>query len=129
MKIMRLGEIGRDQPAVMVPSTGGPGRYYSLLPLTQDVDGAFLASGGTGKIRHALEAGLLPELQGAETLRIGPPLARPGAVVGIGMNYAAHAAESGSPPPEVPVVFLKPSNTVAGPFDPSPVPPNSSRYD
>jgi 2,4-diketo-3-deoxy-L-fuconate hydrolase len=129
MKIMRLGEIGREQPAVVVPSAGGPGRYYSLLPLTQDVDGAFLASGGTGKVRHALEAGLLPELQGAETLRIGPPLARPGSVVGIGMNYAAHAAESGSLPPEVPVVFLKPSNTVAGPFDPAPVPPNSSRYD
>ncbi|MBD1538628.1 fumarylacetoacetate hydrolase family protein [Arthrobacter sp. S1_S22] len=125
MKIMRLGEKGKEQPAVMVPS----GRCYSLLPLTQDVDGAFLASGGVDRIRHALEAGSLPELEGAETLRVGPPVARPGSVVGIGMNYAAHAAESGSAPPEIPVVFLKPGNTVSGPFDPAPVPPNSSRYD
>ena len=125
MKIMRLGEKGKEQPAVMVPS----GRCYSLLPLTQDVDGAFLASGGVDRIRHALEAGSLPELDGAETLRIGPPVARPGSVVGIGMNYAAHAAESGSAPPDIPVVFLKPANTVAGPFDPAPVPPNSSSYD
>lgn len=125
MKIMRLGEKGKEQPAVMVPS----GRCYSLLPLTPDVDGAFLASGGVDKIRRALEAGSLPELQGAEALRVGPPIARPGSVVGIGMNYAAHAAESGSAPPEIPVVFLKPGNTVAGPFDAAPIPPNSSRYD
>ncbi|MFB9650782.1 fumarylacetoacetate hydrolase family protein [Pseudarthrobacter oxydans] len=125
MKIMRLGDKGKEQPAVMVPS----GRYCSLLPLTPDVDGEFLASGGVDKVRHALEAGSLPELEGAEALRVGPPIARPGSVVGIGMNYAAHAAESGSAPPEIPVVFLKPGNTVAGPFDAAPIPPNSSRYD
>jgi 2,4-didehydro-3-deoxy-L-rhamnonate hydrolase len=129
MKIMRLGESGKEQPAVMVPAADGAGRYYSLLPLTPDVDGAFLASGGMAKVREALESGSLPELEGAEALRIGSPVARPGAVVGIGMNYAAHAAESGSAPPEIPVVFLKPSNTVAGPFDPAPVPPRSSKYD
>lgn len=129
MRIMRLGESGKEQPAVMVPSADGPGRYFSLLPLTQDVDGAFLASGGMGKVRHALDAGSLPALVGAEKLRVGAPLARPGALVGIGMNYAAHAAESGSAPPEIPVVFLKPSNTVTGPFDPAPVPPHSSKYD
>jgi 2-keto-4-pentenoate hydratase/2-oxohepta-3-ene-1,7-dioic acid hydratase in catechol pathway len=129
MKIMRLGESGKEQPAVMVPAADGASRYYSLLPLTQDVDGAFLASGGVAKVREALESGSLPELEGAEALRIGSPVARPGAVVGIGMNYAAHAAESGSTPPEIPVVFLKPSNTVAGPFDPAPVPPRSSKYD
>jgi 2,4-diketo-3-deoxy-L-fuconate hydrolase len=129
MKIMRLGESGREQPAVMMASADGSRQYYSLVPLTQDVDGAFLASGGVEKVRHALEAGSLPELEGAETLRIGAPLARPGSVVGIGMNYAAHAAESGSAPPEIPVVFLKPTNTVTGPYDSAPVPPHSSRYD
>ena len=45
------------------------------------------------------------------------------------MNYAAHAAESGAQPPTIPVVFLKPSNTVAGPFDASPIPPLSAKYD
>ncbi|PNI08386.1 hypothetical protein CXX84_10665 [Arthrobacter sp. AFG7.2] len=129
MKIMRLGESGREQPAVMMASADGSCQYYSLVPLTQDVDGAFLASGGVEKVRDALEAGSLPELEGAETLRIGAPLARPGSVVGIGMNYAAHAAESGSAPPEIPVVFLKPTNTVTGPYDSAPVPPHSSRYD
>ncbi|WP_171046666.1 fumarylacetoacetate hydrolase family protein [Pseudarthrobacter sp. NamE5] len=129
MKIMRLGDIGKEQPAVLVPSQEGAAQYYSLLPLTQDVDGAFLAGGGVGKVRDALEAATLPVLEGAEGLRVGAPVARPGSIVGVGMNYAAHAAESGSAPPEIPVVFLKPSNTAAGPFDAAPIPPHSSRYD
>lgn len=129
MKIMRLGESGSEQPAVLVPSTDGPAEYFSLLPLTRDVDGAFLATGGLDRVRKALAAGELPVLEGAGTLRVGPPVARPGSVVGIGMNYAAHAAESGAEPPKIPVVFLKPSNTVSGPYDPAPLPPRSSKYD
>ena len=129
MKIMRLGDNGNEQPAVLMKSEDGSERYFSLLPLTRDVDGAFLAAGGLGKIREALDAGALPVLAEAAALRVGAPLARPGAVVGIGMNYAAHAAESGSAPPEIPVVFLKPTNTVTGPYDPAPMPPHSSKYD
>jgi 2,4-diketo-3-deoxy-L-fuconate hydrolase len=129
MKIMRLGHSGSEQPAVLVPSADGAGQYFSLLPLTDDVDGGFLAAGGLDKVRKALAAGELPVLEGAGTLRVGPPVARPGSVVGIGMNYAAHAAESGAEPPKIPVVFLKPSNTVTGPFDAAPLPPHSSKYD
>jgi 2-keto-4-pentenoate hydratase/2-oxohepta-3-ene-1,7-dioic acid hydratase in catechol pathway len=49
--------------------------------------------------------------------RVGPPLARPGAVICIGQNYAAHAAESGNGPPEYAFFFFKHSNTVIGPYD------------
>jgi 2,4-didehydro-3-deoxy-L-rhamnonate hydrolase len=129
MKIMRLGDIGKEQPAVLASSADGNEVYFSLLPLTGDIDGAFLAGGGLAEVRAALDAGALPVLEGAAGLRIGAPVARPGAVVGIGMNYAAHAAESGSAPPEIPVVFLKPTNTVTGPYDPAPVPPHSTKYD
>lgn len=129
MKIMRLGEAGSEQPAVLVRAADGTDCYYSLLPLTSEVDGSFLAGGGLERVRAALAAGTLPVLDGAGDLRVGAPVARPGAVVGIGMNYAAHAAESGSAPPEVPVMFLKPGNTVTGPYDRAAVPPLSSRYD
>jgi len=129
MKIMRLGDVGNEQPAVLFPSVDGTDRCFSLLPITRDVDGAFLASGGLDKARKALEAGELPEIMDAHSLRIGSPVARPGSVVGIGMNYAAHAAESGAEPPTIPVVFLKPSNTVTGPCDPAPMPPRSTQYD
>jgi len=129
VKIMRLGESGEEQPAVLVTAPDGSRQYFSLLSLTADVDGAFLASQGLDRVRNALAAGTLPAIDDAESLRVGAPVARPGALVGIGMNYAAHAAEAGSAPPEVPVMFLKPSNTVTGPYDLAALPPLSSKYD
>jgi 2-keto-4-pentenoate hydratase/2-oxohepta-3-ene-1,7-dioic acid hydratase in catechol pathway len=45
------------------------------------------------------------------------------------MNYAAHAAESGSAPPEVPIMFLKPPNTVTGPYDDVRIPRGSTKTD
>ncbi|MDQ0680986.1 2,4-diketo-3-deoxy-L-fuconate hydrolase [Arthrobacter pascens] len=128
IKLARLGERGQEEPAVVTVDANGGEKYFSLAPLTRDIDGSFFANDGIGRTRQALRAGELPELSAAG-LRVGAPIARPGSVVCIGMNYAAHAAESGSAPPEIPVVFLKPSNTVSGPFDAAPIPPSSEKYD
>lgn len=128
MKFARLGPAGYEQPAVIAQDTHGVEQHFSLAPLTQDIDGGFLAGGGIARTRKALESGELPPIS-PTGLRAGAPIARPGSVVCIGMNYAAHAAESGSAPPEIPVVFLKPANTVAGPFDAAPIPPFSAKYD
>jgi 2-keto-4-pentenoate hydratase/2-oxohepta-3-ene-1,7-dioic acid hydratase in catechol pathway len=62
-------------------------------------------------------------------MRFGPPLARPPAVLCIGQNYAAHAAESGSAPPEAPVLFFKHPNTVVGPYDDVRIPPGATTVD
>lgn len=129
MKFARLGDPGREQPAVQPGGPESNGKWYSLAGLTADIDGAFLEGGGVARVRDALAAGNLAEIPDAGALRVGTPLARPGAVVGIGLNYAGHAAESGAAIPEVPVVFLKPTNTVAGPFDEAPLPPSSAKYD
>jgi 2-keto-4-pentenoate hydratase/2-oxohepta-3-ene-1,7-dioic acid hydratase in catechol pathway len=128
IKLVRLGERDNEQPAVIAADGSGDEKYFSLAPLTRDIDGAFLATDGIGRTRQALSAGELPEISAAG-LRVGAPIERPGSIVCIGMNYAAHAAESGSAPPEIPVVFLKPSNTVSGPFDAAPIPPSSEKYD
>ncbi|WP_354516499.1 fumarylacetoacetate hydrolase family protein [Paenarthrobacter sp. 4246] len=128
LKFARLGTAGNEQPAVIAQDADGTEKYFSLTPLTQDIDGGFLASDGIERTREALNGGELPEIS-PEGQRIGAPVARPGAVVAIGLNYTAHAAESGATPPEVPVVFLKPTNTIAGPFDAAPIPPSSDKYD
>ena len=66
-----------------------------------DVDGAFLAGDGVARARAALADGRAPRGRPTpRSLRVGAPIARPSAVYCIGMNYAAHAAESGSAPPE-----------------------------
>lgn len=128
LKFARLGTAGNEQPAVIAQDADGTEKYFSLTALTNDIDGGFLASDGIDRTREALDKGKLPEIS-PEGLRIGAPVARPGAVVAIGLNYTAHAAESGATPPEVPVVFLKPTNTIAGPFDAAPIPPSSEKYD
>ncbi|WP_426979367.1 fumarylacetoacetate hydrolase family protein [Pseudarthrobacter sp. O4] len=129
MKIARLGPVGHEIPVVYASAVDGGEKAYDASSITSDIDGAFLAADGVSRLRSALAAGTLPVLPGAASLRIGTPLARPSNVICIGMNYAAHAAESGSAAPETPVVFLKPSNTVAGPCDDAPIPPGSRKYD
>jgi 2,4-didehydro-3-deoxy-L-rhamnonate hydrolase len=117
MKLARLGPAGTEIPALVTDTA-----TYDLRGITRDLDAGFLARGGLVDVRKAAEAGSLPELAGAADLRVGSPVTRPGAVVCIGMNYAAHAAESGAAPPEHPVVFLKTPNTVGGPDDPVAMP-------
>ena len=124
MRFARLGPADGETPVVFAGDTA-----YDLRSITPDIDGAFLAGGGVDQVRAALESGALPVLDGADELRIGAPIARPSAVVCIGMNYAAHAAESGSAPPEIPIMFLKTPNTVVGPNDDVRIPRGSTKTD
>ena len=124
MKFARLGPIGREKPVLLVEDT-----YWDLSSITDDIDGAFLASGGVDAARAALTAGSLSPLEGADSLRIGAPIARPSAVICVGLNYAAHAAESGAQPPEHPIIFLKTPNTVVGPNDTVTIPRTSTKTD
>ena len=121
---MRVGALGAERPIVLDDDDSA----YSLSGLTSDIDGAFLASDGIVRAREALTRGELP----AEDIageRIGAPIARPPAVVCVGMNYAAHAAESGATAPERPVIFFKHPNTVVGPNDEVLVPPGAEKID
>ena len=125
MKLMRLGPLGSEIPALRADDD----TIYDLSPVTADIDGAFLAGDGIARARTALAAGDLPELPDAENLRVGAPIARPAAVLCIGQNYAAHAAESGDAPPEIPIIFFKHPNTVVGPFDQVAIPPGAEKVD
>lgn len=123
MRFARLGEPGEERPVVVED-----GRYLDLTPLTDDITGAFLAGDGADRARAAVDAGELTPLDG-EGLRVGAPIARPSAVYCVGMNYAAHAAESGATPPEHLVMFMKAPNTVVGPYDDVAIPPGSEKTD
>jgi 2,4-didehydro-3-deoxy-L-rhamnonate hydrolase len=124
LEFMRLGEFGSELPVLRVD-----GSYYRLDGLTDDIDGAFLAADGIARARAALAAGQLPVFDAPDGIRIGAPIARPMAVLCIGQNYAAHAAESGSAAPEVPILFYKHPNTVVGPFDDVAVPRGATQVD
>ena len=110
MQFKRLGPVGAEIPVAVID-----GVSYDLRSITADIDGDFLQDNPVQRVKETLST--LPVLADADSLRIGSPVARPGAVYCIGMNYAAHALEGGSLPPERIVMFMKPSHTVAGPND------------
>lgn len=124
MRFQRLGPIGDEIP-VLVDGD----RRLDLRSITADIDGDFLAGDGVDRARAALAANELPVLEGAEGMRVGAPIARPTAVLCIGQNYAAHAAESGDAPPEQPILFFKHPNTVVGPQDDVAIPPGAVTVD
>lgn len=124
MKLGRIGKPGSERPVVF--DIGG--RDLDASTVTADYDAAFWASGGLDRLRGAIKDGALPEAR-TDGERIGAPVARPGKVVCIGLNYSDHAAESGMEVPTEPIVFFKASNTVVGPHDDVAIPRGSVKTD
>jgi 2-keto-4-pentenoate hydratase/2-oxohepta-3-ene-1,7-dioic acid hydratase in catechol pathway len=128
LRFLRIGPAGTERPAAL----DDDGVLWDLSAVTADIDGNFLAAGGLDAAAAAVEAGALPVIDDpadGSGLRIGAPIARPQAVICLGMNYAAHAAESGSAPPTRTVIFFKHPNTVVGPYDEVLIPPGSVKTD
>ncbi|WP_406447878.1 fumarylacetoacetate hydrolase family protein [Streptomyces sp. NBC_00876] len=124
MKLLRIGPPGAERPALLAHD----GRLLDLSGLVEDFDGNFFSGNGLERIRVALGTGVLPTLEAGEA-RVGAPVARPGKVVCVGLNYRDHARETGAAIPVRPVVFLKDSSTVVGPYDRVRVPRGSVKTD
>jgi 2-keto-4-pentenoate hydratase/2-oxohepta-3-ene-1,7-dioic acid hydratase in catechol pathway len=125
MKLLRVGTAGTETPALLDPD----GVLRDLSAVVDDIDGTLLADDAAlGRVRAAAAAGDLPVLD-ATGLRVGPPLARIGKIVCIGLNYHDHARETGSEPPAEPVIFFKAADTVVGPYDTVLVPRGSVKTD
>jgi 2-keto-4-pentenoate hydratase/2-oxohepta-3-ene-1,7-dioic acid hydratase in catechol pathway len=123
MRLLRIGEPGAERPAVE-----RDGRWFDARSVTDDFDGEFFAGGGVERLGAALAAGELPEVS-RDGVRIGAPVARPGKVVCIGLNYRDHAEETGAAVSDEPVVFMKDPSTVIGPYDEVLVPRGSAKTD
>ncbi|MFE7410084.1 fumarylacetoacetate hydrolase family protein [Streptomyces laurentii] len=125
MKLLRVGPAGAERPALLDQD----GTLRDLSALVDDIDGRLLSDGSAlERIRAALGAGVLPALDPAG-LRTGPPVGRIGKVVCVGLNYHAHAAETGTASPAEPVLFLKAADTVVGPEDTVLVPRGAEKTD
>lgn len=120
----RRGALGREIPVLVV----GADRY-SLGSVTDDIDGAFLASDGVERATRAYQAGDLQIATAIEQERVGAPIAKPGKIVCIGLNYHDHAIETGATIPLEPIVFMKDPSTIVGPFDDVRIPRGSTKTD
>ncbi|KQZ67519.1 fumarylacetoacetate hydrolase family protein [Nocardioides sp. Root151] len=124
MKLLRVGAIGRERPAALDAS----GLLRDLSSVADDIDARLLTDPvRMAATRQAVHACALPVLPPG--LRLGAPVARPGKVVGIGLNYKDHALETGASIPDEPVVFLKPGTSVCGPADTIALPAGSTTTD
>jgi 2,4-didehydro-3-deoxy-L-rhamnonate hydrolase len=122
VKLLRVGPEGAERPAALAED----GSLLDLSGVTRDIDPGFLAT-GLEDLRAAYAAGELPRIQ--NTKRVGAPVARPGKVVCIGLNYRDHAAETGQAVPAEPILFTKPPNTLVGPNDDVRIPRGSTKLD
>ncbi|MFI0720040.1 fumarylacetoacetate hydrolase family protein [Streptomyces sp. NPDC021224] len=123
MKLLRVGPAGAERPALLDQD----GVVRDLSGLVPDIDGALLADADALARVAAADTAALPALDA--DLRVGPPLARIGKIVCIGLNYHDHAAETGAQAPAEPVVFMKAPDTVVGPDDTVLVPRGSTKTD
>ena len=121
MKFVRYGQPGKEKPGFVDMQ----GRLRDLSSEVDDIDGAALSDAGISRLRAA--AAEAPTVDGAP--RLGPPVARVGKFIAVGLNYSDHAAETGSPIPEEPIVFSKATSCIVGAFDDIALPRGSIKTD
>ena len=122
MKLVRFGDAGREKPGLFV----GPGQIRDLSGLLPDLAGEGLSPASLSRIA-ALDPTTLPLVAGSP--RLGAPVGKPGNFIAVGLNYADHAAETGSPIPKEPILFNKAPNCVIGPNDDVMLPRGSTKLD
>lgn len=124
MKLIRFGNIGEEKTGIAIGDA-----LYDTSAFGEDYNEHFFATGGLQRLQQFLDASQanLPAVpQGS---RIGAPLARPSKIVCIGLNYVDHAKETGATPPPEPIIFLKSTTSLAGPFDDIMIPKGSVKTD
>jgi len=121
MKLVRVGEPGKERPALIEN-----GRLYDLRGIISDVGGDALLPVSLAKLR-ALDRQTLPLIGGSP--RIGPCVGSVGKVICVGLNYRDHAAEANMAIPSEPILFLKPTSAIVGPNDDVEIPLGAEKTD
>lgn len=124
MKLIRHGELNREKPGIVIDDIA-----YDLSALGEDYNEQFFETGGLQRLEKYVAANKSSLKKLDAGIRIGSPVARPSKIVCIGLNYADHAKETGAAIPSEPVIFMKSTTALAGPFDDVVIPKNSTKTD
>lgn len=122
MKLLRYGPPGQERPGLL----DDDGRIRDLSAVVPDIAGATLLPDGLARLR-ALDPAALPLVEG--TPRLGPCVGSVGKLIGIGLNYSDHAAETGAAVPSEPIIFMKATSAISGANDPIEIPRGSRKTD
>jgi 2-keto-4-pentenoate hydratase/2-oxohepta-3-ene-1,7-dioic acid hydratase in catechol pathway len=121
MKLFRFRSHGKVKPGVCIGN-----KHYDVSSITADFNESFFENefdSFAGKISGAIK---LIDISGKD---FDSPVVRPSKIVCIGLNYASHAKESKMELPKEPVIFLKSTTALCGPFDDIIIPKNSVKTD
>jgi 2,4-diketo-3-deoxy-L-fuconate hydrolase len=122
MKLIRFGEPGKEKTGVIID-----GKRFDASTFGEDYGEAFFETNGLSRLSDFIENNQLPEV--SDNVRLGCPFTRPSKLVCIGLNYRDHAEETGAKIPAEPVIFMKSTTAIAGPFDDIIIPKNSQKTD
>ncbi|QEG33165.1 fumarylacetoacetate hydrolase family protein [Bythopirellula goksoeyrii] len=122
MKLLRFGEPGHEQPGLW----DNDGNIRSLSEVIPDLAGDILSDASFQKL-NKIDVSALPLVQ--KEVRLGPCVAGTSKIIGIGLNYADHAAETGAKVPTEPVLFMKATTSISGPNDAIEIPRGSEKTD
>jgi 2,4-diketo-3-deoxy-L-fuconate hydrolase len=124
MKLIRWGEAGREKTGVIINEI-----KYDTSAFGGDYNEDFFENNGLARLEEFVKANAENlEMVPAGT-RLGSPIARPSKIICIGLNYADHARETNAPLPSEPIIFMKSTTALAGPFDEIVIPRNSVKTD
>jgi 2-keto-4-pentenoate hydratase/2-oxohepta-3-ene-1,7-dioic acid hydratase in catechol pathway len=122
MKLLRYGPKGQEKPGLL----DNDGKIRDLSGVIADVTGSVLSPESVARLR-SLDLAELPLVSGEP--RLGPCVGSVGKFIGIGLNYADHAAETGAAIPKEPVVFNKWVTCISGCNDDIQIPAGSTKTD
>ena len=122
MKLIRFGKEGQEKPGIHLE-----GKNYDLSAFIRDYDESFFEQNGLQKLAGIVNEEKLPLINDGQ--RVGSPIARPSKILCIGLNYAKHAKETGAAIPTEPILFMKSTSSLTGPFDNIIIPKNSEKTD
>lgn len=122
MKLLRYGEKGQERPALL----DADGRLRDLSAHISDVAGDALLPQNLARLQE-LDPASLPLVPGNP--RLGACVGQVGKFICIGLNYADHAAETGAPIPDEPIIFNKWTSAIVGPNDTIEIPRHSTKTD
>ena len=122
MKLLRLGNIGSEKPALI----DNQNNFRDLTSVIDDLNPDNLNFETLEKIKKININDLLIL---DSNLRIGPCVSNPSKFIGIGLNFKDHAEEQNLPIPKEPIIFSKFTSCIVGPNDPIIVPKGSEHTD
>jgi 2,4-diketo-3-deoxy-L-fuconate hydrolase len=124
MRLIRWKKEDKTLPGVVLDNL-----YYDVSALNEDYNERFFETGGLLRLKKFLEDHKQDLIKLEDSITLDSPIARPSKIVCIGLNYADHARETKAQPPAEPVIFLKSTTALCGPFDPIIIPKNSKKTD